>query len=231
MKHAIAGGITALALGAMACAPSKEDMKRASDSVAAAEAAARGKAAVQAGEIMATRRESQAFLDSARAAFAAKRFDATAAALKDAAAFARQQTDSASDAAKVALAASATELDRLAASVATGGVKSATVLSRAFARVHIAETQMLYAHAVTAWRATKPAAAGAELVMAADHFERVFKDAGTAMPDSSTRTLKEVRELATKLIQGQTVSPAGADATMTAFDHAISRAATTFAKK
>lgn len=216
-------GMTLIVVAAaIACGPSKDEIARrgaATDSAAAI--ASKQKAAEQAGEVMASRREAQTYLDSARVALRAKKNGAAANELRDAATFTRQQMDSATGSAKLALQKSAYELDELATRLTTGRLESAATLDHAFGRLQIAETQMHSAHALAAWRATKPGVAGAELIEATDHFERALKDAGRPSSDSTANLLKDTRALAAKLTQGATVSPAAVDATIDAFDRAV----------
>jgi hypothetical protein len=216
-----------LVVAVTGCGPSEEARRKTDSAVAAA---AQAKAATRAGEVISARREAQTYLDSARAGFVAKNSAVASKELRDAAGFTRGQADSATGAAKKALANSADELDRLATQVTKGAVKSVKTLDYAFSRTQLAESQYHHERAVAAWRGTKAAAAGAELVMVADHFERAIADAGQTASESAKKAVADTRALAAKLMQGTTVVPADVESTFAAMDKEVRNLMTTAAK-
>jgi hypothetical protein len=176
---------------------------------------------MQAGEVFSARREAQMYLDSGRTSFVGRRNAAASKALHDAASFTRRQSDSASGEVKKALASSADELEHLATRVTKGTVKSAKSLDYAFARTQLAEAQYHYARAVAEWHATNTAAAGAEIVMVADHFERAAADASLPISDSVRNAVNNTRALGARLTQGASLVPAEVEWTMGAMKKEI----------
>jgi len=206
-----------LIAGAVSCAPSEKTQQVAESTAATAE-----KTAVSAaGEVMSARREAQPYLDSARASFLAKKNPVAAAALRQAAAFASEQAGRAAEPAKTPLSESATELEALAARVAAGKTHSVKALDYAFARMHVAEAAYHCTRAMDAWKqGTRDPAAGAELIMLADHFERAAADAGQPIPPSANEALIQIRGVADRLTRGA-FELSGVDAKLAAMDKEV----------
>ena len=211
----------ALIVALSACGPSKETLRQGESAVAAA---ARAKTVAQAGEVMATRREAQPSLDSARMGFVAKDAATTANALRSAALFARRQADSAAQPAKTALANSANEFDRLAGRFDKSGVtalESVTALDAAFARMQLAEAQLHCTRALDAWKQANAGATSSEMVMLADHFERGAKDGAVTLDSAAQHASATIRAVALKLGQGATVTPSEVDSALNAMDKEV----------
>lgn len=214
-------------LAVAACGPSEETRRRTDSAVAAAEMA---KVATQAGEVMGARREAQAFLDSARAAFVAKNAQAASKGLRDAAAFTRKQADSAAEPAKKALINSATELDRLADRVTKKSVKAVKTLDYAFARTQVAEAQLHCTRAIAAWKTDNAGATSSEIVMLTDHFERAASDAGRRLDPAAQQAVVSARSVAAKLAQGATVPRTDVDSALASMDKEVHRFMVSVAK-
>lgn len=201
------GTLSILVVSVAACDPSEAARLKADSAVAA-----QSKAATQA--VISARREAQVYFDSARAAFLAKRATIASKEITRAAAVTRAQADSASGVAKTALRSSAAELARLATRVTRNRVKSVKTLDYTFARTQLAEAQFHHERAVAAFRGTRTAAAGAELIMAADHFERAIVDAGQTASEPAQKAIADARRIASKLTSGALLVPADVESAL-----------------
>lgn len=152
------------------------------------------------------------------------------AQLTGAAQFTRRQVDSSTGAARAQLTASAEELERLAARANKNAAKSPKSLDYAFARNQVAEAQLHSELASAAFAGGKAAAAGAELIMVADHFERAFADAGQTPPDAARKAIDDARALGMKMTQGASVPAAEVETTFSAVTKEIADFAATAAK-
>jgi hypothetical protein len=227
IKTVVRAGTLAILVVSVGCGPSENARKEAER---AAAAAAQARATTQAGEVIGARQEAQAQLDSARAAFLAKQTTIASKELKAAAAFTRTQADSATGTAKDALSNSAAELQRLATRVTKRSVKSVKTLDYAFARTQLAEAQYHHERALDAFQQAKPAAAGAELVMAADHFERALTDAGQTATEPAKQAIADARSVASKLASGAPVAQADLESALAAFEKQVQSVAATTTK-
>jgi hypothetical protein len=203
-----------------ACGPSEASRRRADSAIAAA---TKAHVVSQAGEVIGARREAQTFLDSARVEFVLRHRAAAASHLKAAALFTRGQSDNAIGMDKDALVQSAEELDHLAGRVAAGGVASVRTLDRAIARMQLAEAQFHYTRMLAAWNRHEAGAAGAELTMSIDHFDRGVAEAGLHLTTDTQATLARVRALAAEMTKGSVLARPDADATLTVFDSELQR--------
>lgn len=213
MHWSVRTSLTISASVLVACAPGET---KKTDTVVAD--AATAKVTTQAGEVMGTRQEAQAYADSAMMSFTAKRDADAAKFIRAAAGFTRDQSDGATEPAKAALIASANELSDVAARVEQGQVSTKGSLRYVCARMHLAEAQLHCTQALDAWKQAQPGATSAEMVMLADHFERAAADAAQPLDAATRKSLSTARELAAKLANGVAVPTADVDPVLTALD-------------
>jgi hypothetical protein len=176
---------------------------------------------VQAGRVMAARREAQPQLDSARANYRRERRRAAAAQLRRAADFERSEADSAVGAGRTALEEAGHELDTLAARVTRGAAGQVRNLDRVYARVHEAEATHHLALARDAWARRDRERTGDQLLMGIDHLERAARDASLQLGAASHRAFDDSRALALALEGEAAVAPARVEDALAAVEREL----------
>ncbi len=134
--------------------------------------------------------------------FMKRDFKAAASELRKAAAFVKLESARATVDGKKLLVSSYHELDELAKKVENGTVTSVKDLESVFAKTHQALTKHYYLKAVEAEGEKNAKAAGHHLKSAVTQLEHGFSWAGHKLEAAALATVKEIRILSGRLIEG-----------------------------
>ena len=146
--------------------------------------------------------EPSAYFYNAHESFMKRDLQATARELRKAAAFVKLASSMATAEGKKGLDSSYQELNKLADDVEKGTISSVKDLEAVFARTHYALAKHYYLKAVEAQGKKKAEETGHFLKSAAIHLEYGFAWAGHKLEADAVASIKEIRVLSGKLIEG-----------------------------